>query len=348
MKVKQIEIEFGSDTSERKKFFRAASFAHPAKMVLPLQIYLIENYTKSGETILDPMAGSGTILIACTLGRNIICVELEQKFVAMQKANWQKIKAMGPMLGHKMGDCAILQGDARNLSGLMVDNCIFSPPFSSEQTTKSNKHTSTYEKKYGYATNYDKNNNIANLLYGEISAVISSPPYNAEPTTSESYKRIRTAIGRDITKPSQQYAKYSADTIISSPPYEKAQATIDDNYVSNHITGGKLSTHHVSAENIGNLKGETYLEAMFAVYQNCHAVLKDGGLMCLVTKNFIRDKKLVRLDLDTIKLCEQAGFTFVEQLKRKLTQQSFWRTIYYKKFPDAPKIEYEDILIFRK
>ena len=69
--------------------------------------------------------------------------------------------------------------------------------------------------------------------------------------------------------------------------------------------------------------------------------------MCLVVKNFIRDKKIVPLDLDTIKLCEQAGFKLIDRLKRKLTQQSFWRTIYHQKFPDVPKIEYEDVLIFR-
>ena len=69
--------------------------------------------------------------------------------------------------------------------------------------------------------------------------------------------------------------------------------------------------------------------------------------MVLVTKNFIRDKKIVPLDLDTIKLCEQAGFKLIDRLKRKLTQQSFWRTIYHQKFPDVPKIEYEDVLIFK-
>ena len=70
--------------------------------------------------------------------------------------------------------------------------------------------------------------------------------------------------------------------------------------------------------------------------------------MVLVTKNFIRDKQIVRLDLDTIALCEKAGFTLVERLQRKLTQQSFWRTIYQQKYPDAPRIEYEDILVFKQ
>ena len=48
-------ICFKQDTAERKRFFKAASFAHPAKMILGLQIYLIEHYTKPGDTILDPV-----------------------------------------------------------------------------------------------------------------------------------------------------------------------------------------------------------------------------------------------------------------------------------------------------
>lgn len=100
------EIMFNSDTKKRKEFFTGKSFSHPAKMILGLQIYLIEHYTKPGDTILDPMAGSGTILIACTLGRNVVLVELEDKFVKMQQDNWEKIKSLGPMLGFTMGDAS--------------------------------------------------------------------------------------------------------------------------------------------------------------------------------------------------------------------------------------------------
>ena len=70
--------------------------------------------------------------------------------------------------------------------------------------------------------------------------------------------------------------------------------------------------------------------------------------MVLVTKNFIRNKQVIRLDEDTIKLCEQAGFGFVERHYRELPSQSFWRIIYHKKYPDVEKIEYEDVLVFRK
>lgn len=390
-------ICFKSDTAERKRYFKAASFAHPAKMVLGLQIYLIEHYTKPGDVILDPMTGSGTILIACTLGRNVVCVELEEKFVKMQQDNWEKIKSLGPMLGHQMGQATILQGDARDLDGLLADNILFSPPYAEAQTGGGLSSASLGIGNYKVTTKLPKpaydprthgktKGQIANLPYGEISAVISSPPYEGSGVSAGN-------VGREIEKrwgkgKSLSSGRKYADAVITSPPYEGslessrhvggiverenlrdnggnmslpvAYTDLDPNIKrlrkhdrSNKKAGGpygKSLAHPYSGadENIGNLKNENYLQAMLSVYRQCRGVLKKDGLLVLVTKNFIRDKKVIRLDLDTIKLCEQAGFILKERLQRKLTQQSFWRTIYHKKFPDVEKIEYEDVIIFMK
>lgn len=91
-----------------------------------------------------------------------------------------------------------------------------------------------------------------------------------------------------------------------------------------------------------------YLSEMLRVYKACHKVLRAGGLMILVTKNFIRNKQIIRLDTDTIKLCEQAGFKYLERHYRKLPSQSFWRVIYKQKFPDVETIDFEDVLVFSK
>jgi DNA modification methylase len=393
------EIVFAQDTAERKKFFKAASFAHPAKMSLGLQIYLIEHYTKPGDVICDVMAGSGTLLVACTLGRNVILVELEDKFVGMQQVNWEKIKSQGAMLGYKMGDCKILCGDARQLPKLLADACIFSPPYA--LTAAKGQGEETPERLKGFMgkscfninRGYSKSDsNIGNLPYGSISAVISSPPYanprDVEPDQEKDYENKRLGIndkahGRtafrghykvDVVCTSPPYEQSltdghtkgrtdgttmgytdKADVVISSPPYEKAQFDCKHGIkgeLSPNLKGRKVweekHKEEVSQENIGNLKSDNYLLAMLEVYKNCFAVLKEKGLMVLVTKNFIRNKQIVRLDLDMIKLCEQAGFVLKERLARRLTQQSFWRIIYYKKYPDAPRIDFEDVLVFQK
>ncbi|KKM71731.1 hypothetical protein LCGC14_1427580, partial [marine sediment metagenome] len=122
-----------------------------------------------------------------------------------------------------------------------------------------------------------------------------------------------------------------------------------DNYAIIDEKGLDMSrAYSNSPAQIGGLKSQSYLEAMALVYSQCHKVLKPQGLMILVTKNFIRNQKEIRLDTDTISLCEQAGFRFIERHYRKLPSQSFWRVIYKKKYPLAPELKFEDVLVFQK
>jgi DNA modification methylase len=367
--------KFKKDTAFRKQFFVPDSFAHPAKMDAQLLIKIVETYTKVGETILDPMAGSGTTMLACILGRNVILVELEEKFCKMCRDNWELVR-MKPQLGYQMGTCQIIQGDARNLEGLLVDKIITSPPYAEMITRKpSDKDINNKAMQMrGNLLNYNPDNpsNISNLSYGNIDSIITSPPYEgieARDRSKESWwdedrEKKHSGGSTKIAKGDQ------ADAVITSPPYEAAVTGKDGIDWSkgtrgkaegnkprdrskepafNHLSiGGAGFAYSQAKDNIGNLKSDSYLSAMLEVYRQCYSVLKSGGLMILVTKNFIRNKKIVRLDTDTIKLCEQAGFKFIERHYRELPAQSFWRIIYKRKYPDVPEIKFEDILVFNK
>ena len=430
--------------------------------------------------ILDPMAGSGTILIACSLGRNVIVLDLEQKFVDMMRGNWEKIKQRGPQMGYKMGEAVILQGDARNLERLLADKIMFSPPFSEQGADEAakyfpRKHRGTIKPsefmpgniqnlpygqidkiitsppyaasanvqqqervKRGYFKKKDgkpasgflgkmevpeRDDNIGNLSYGSIDAVISSPPY-AETVGRDAkyYEKIDTANKkRALEMYGKQLPSYTAnlrysytkenmdgsegnignlkygniDAVITSPPYENviaegdagplAHASYDPDFKDKRqgytsrvdavitsppyqafgasregekIRTGKSKIHKEKSlpttytkeqtDNLGNLQGDTYLSAMKLVYEQCYKVLKPGGLMILVVKNFIRNKKEIDLKADTRRLCEQAGFEFIEEHHRLLTSQSFWRILYMRKYPNAPKIDKEYILVFKR
>jgi DNA modification methylase len=363
------EITFNADKKHRDKYFTAAHFAHPAKMVLPLERWIIENYTKLGETILDPMAGSGTLLIACTMGRNVVCVELEEKFVKMQRDNWAKIQTLGPEMGYSMGTALILQGDARNLEGL-CDSIITSPPYAEcgKDMQVKGLNSRTCRKQADRPVDYaPSDSNLGNLPYGKIDSIITSPPYEGSVTGTPGIDWAKCDGGkRDRTKEPRiksiiaGMSGYTVDSIITSPPYEHQihknsdegkeeliKAINPSHYVENSQPVA-AARYNPSADNIGNLKSDSYLSAMLQVYQQCHKVLKPNGLMILVTKNFIRNKQEIRLDTDTIKLCETAGFTFAERHYRHLTSQSFWRVIYQQKFPDAPVLDKEDILVFQR
>jgi len=492
-----MKIKFKRDTAFRKTFFVPDSFAHPAKMDAQLLIWIVEHYTETGETILDPMAGSGTTMLACTLGRNVILVELEEKFCKMMRDNWQLVK-MKPQLGYQMGDCQIIQGDSRQLENILcdkiissppysdismggglntkppreghndqsgrspdspsqrgllvdkcilsppfgeahsqkdlgigdkdradlraysflksdnpnnignlpygeIDKCIFSPPFAESGFGKSNRFSGNVANRNQQVVSRNRPANIAkgqkarqqkyaeqvegnvgNLPYGQIDkidSIITSPPYESSVDVPDSKqgaraerlkkagydpKKYQGGKGRNLQ---QDWSYHPVDSIITSPPYEGSLIGSDNPKYDTEeykermakLPSGDYSTpgrarairrhesgYSVNDNNIGNLKNTSYLEAMLQVYQSCFSVLKNGGLLILVTKNFIRNKQVVRLDTDTIKLCEQAGFSFVERHERVLPSQSFWRIIYKQRYPSAPTIDYEDILVFAK
>ncbi|MBU1066973.1 hypothetical protein KKE60_04265 [Patescibacteria group bacterium] len=225
----------------------------------------------------------------------------------------------------------------------------------------------------------DDPRNIDNLEYGEsVDAVITSPPYEGsvpaydekwleehwdDESESPAHKTMR--FGRSM----KGYPK-EVDKVITSPPYEQSLSHRGQDYeeVRKKLLAQGYSEEYIKASwnqpnqcqhwaeeaygddsgNIGNLKSETYLEAMIQVYRECWKVLKQSGKLILVTKNFIRDKQVVRLDLDTIQLCEAAGFRLADRWYFKLPQKSFWRILYKKRFPHVPEIDYEDIMIFSK
>jgi len=202
--------------------------------------------------------------------------------------------------------------------------------------------------------------NIGNLKYGKVDSVIMSPPYSegighvaGERASDEHKKRLeyqrRQAEG--WTEGNIAKMKHGdIDAIVTSPPYEEVMGKKHHSPRADLISKEKHHpvTYSKDKDNIGNLRGQTYLEAMHQVYAECFKVLKQGGYMILVVKNFIRNKKIVDLAGDTVKLCESVGFKHVRTHKRKLTQLSFWIINYRKRYPDAPKVDHEHVLVFQK
>ena len=215
--------------------------------------------------------------------------------------------------------------------------------------------------------------NIAKLKHGDIDAIITSPPYSEG--QFDCHHGIKGPLSPNLRgrKVWEQRFKmeYSdgnitnlkhgnIDEIITSPPYEGSMEG------GSRHTGGKCDREKSEEEtrlkiglgvkysdderNIGNLKKETYLEAMFKVYHECYKVLKPQGLLIVVIKDFIRNKKVVPLHEHTIKLCELVGFRLKEHLLFELPTKSFWRILYEEKHPevDTSPLKYEHVLVFTK
>ena len=97
-----------------------ASMAHPAKASWDLAYRIIDHLRElgllpEGSTILDPMAGTGTTLLAASVkGYTATGIELEPKFIALAQKNVDRLMAR-TWAGNEISIIApitIIQGDA--------------------------------------------------------------------------------------------------------------------------------------------------------------------------------------------------------------------------------------------
>lgn len=121
-----------SPASQRKGRYVPDSTAHPAKMLPAVAAHAIRQYTRPGDLVLDPMAGSGTTLVeAIDAGRRAVGVEYEPHWVAVAHANLD----LARQRGHDH-DAEVVHGDARQLPFLLpakyrgqVALVVTSPPY---------------------------------------------------------------------------------------------------------------------------------------------------------------------------------------------------------------------------
>ena len=196
------------------------AFAHPAKMAhgLTRKIFkhaLSESWIKPGDVVVDPFGGIGsTGIIGAALGLRVVCVELEEKFVALGKQNFElNRKAFAcSHFGHSYQP-QIIQGDSRELYGLLrivnilsenaakytgADCVVGSPPFvesldkgtvnpaerrklAREKGISNAEHISPIDmERIGKRSQGDYGQTpgqLGAMKPGSVDAVVSSPPY---------------------------------------------------------------------------------------------------------------------------------------------------------------------------
>ena len=292
--------------------FNEDSKTHPARMNVNLLHWIIDTYTEPGDAVLDPMAGTGsTAILAAIAGRDGVAVEYEPAFFDMAEANMDKAHRQGTF--KPKGRMTLIHGDARELSKLLMaaDVIVSSPPYGNRLADAA-VHVGPQRVSCRQA----------------VDTIVTSPPYGKSQTGGGIFTEGYTKPGADeVTDPGL--------------PLRHCRPLSDDPRNIDNLSYGE-------AENIGTLKGETYASSMLNVYRECWKVLRQGGRMVLVTRNFIRDKTVVRLDTDTVRICEEAGFSLLDRWYFKLPTLSFWINNLRSKYPDYPEVDYEDVLVFLK
>lgn len=369
MKKEYIKLPNIRGQKIRKKYYIASAVKHPAKADIPMMIWILKNFVKDGEIVLDPMAGiGGTLIEGMRLFPNslFIGVELEERFVKWTNASIKKTEKIAKEDWFmKIGKAICVQGDARELGKIMrVDKIVSSPPWGGQVQHKTN-YLGKQKRESGFEYSEDPEN-IGNKPHGEIDKIITSPPFG------------QAQSGGGIAKKGYTGNKHSPTDLVGERAYMPENVGEDKRNISNlpyleklirqkkwnkyYKELAKLPERTYSSRkklcqdldklhqdlDTGNLEQQTYLEAMFLVYQQCFKILRSEGLMILITKDFIRNQKRVRLGEDTIKLCKLAGFEHTHTYHREIKNPSFWRILYEQKYPSADKIKCEDIIILKK
>lgn len=230
--------------------------------------------------------------------------------------------------------------------------------------------------------------NIGNLKSGNVDAVVSSPPYaasNMKPHKLGTGKATRgpgDSAGRnkgDYHHPESpgQIGNLKEGTlsgVATSPPYEHSIESRGDGvdwektcatHRGSKTPGRRAITdgYGAAAGQIATERGETYWQAMHAVYSQCLIAMKPGGVMAVVVKNYVKDKKIVPLCDQTLRLLTALGFEPVERIHAMLVKhstreglfhtetktterKSFFRRLAEKK--GSPRIDWEEVLVVRK
>ena len=104
---------------------------HPAKFPETMAQEFIEFFTKRGENVLDPMAGTGSALVAALrCGRNSYGIELNPRYAQIAQEVVEQEKAV---IADPQGAMAVvIQGDAKNANEYnipKINYVLTSPPY---------------------------------------------------------------------------------------------------------------------------------------------------------------------------------------------------------------------------
>src|ERR1041384_1693615 len=105
---------------------------HPAKFPETMAQEFIEFFTKKGETVLDPMAGTGSTLVAALrAGRNSYGIELNPKYAEIAKQIVEEERLLLRQDVERLTSNVIC-GDATQITNYhlpVIDYVLTSPPY---------------------------------------------------------------------------------------------------------------------------------------------------------------------------------------------------------------------------
>jgi len=157
-----------SDAPLRNKLFPYSNQQeHVARCNMYMIQELVEFLSEPGETICDPFAGTGTILVAAAMGRKVVCIEIEEAFQDILEWSILALKTNYPGLEDLVN---IIPGDCAKVLPVpeFANHFMFSPPWA-QVLRKKKVDQFAIDQGYGAATSYtqtpDNIGNLSDFLY---------------------------------------------------------------------------------------------------------------------------------------------------------------------------------------
>lgn len=376
------------------------AFRHPAKFAPGLvdRIYrhgFAHGWWSAGDLIGDPFGGiGGGGIIAAAHRLRWVGVEIEPRFVALAQQNfrlhakaWKQLGDPHPIIvqGDARGFAAaalLASGEAGTMPGI-VTSAPYGDAISRSADGPDTPHPDGFKRmgcgikdRYGSTTGQ-----IGALRVGSVDSVVTSPPFlcaRSDTTASRPSPTLPTSHNPEDWK------GRGLDAVVTSPPYggnrsiEKNSGTIDfaKNYETYRASGGGstfesyVATQQRHTGGYGETQGqigecdvETYWQAMAQVYRECFDALRPGGVMAVVMKDYVKDKRRVPLCDDTLKLLVCLGFepvlrarahlvkersenTFAGVVTTRTERKSFFRRLAESK--GSPRIDWEEVICVRR
>lgn len=140
-------IKFPADSEYRKRMFPEEVNKHPAKANVYLIQSIIEYVSEEGQTILDIMAGTGTLMVGALIGREIVCVEISEFFHNLQRLAVFMMEEIAPGISEHIMLINLPCQQYLPIPNL-ADHIIFSPQYAGIMKTKG---TDSWNVDTGYA-----------------------------------------------------------------------------------------------------------------------------------------------------------------------------------------------------
>ena len=139
-------ILFPTDSTWRHKLYPEEVNSHPAKANMHLVEACIDYVSEPEQTVMDVMAGTGTIMLGALKGRRVVCIEISPKFTKIMQDAMVLFEAQEPgsstMITIINQACHVILPIPN-----FADHIIFSPQYAGIMKTKG---TDGWNKDTGY------------------------------------------------------------------------------------------------------------------------------------------------------------------------------------------------------